>query len=163
MSAAPDIDEIAAHELIERFSEAVFERKSFRQAMTLMTPGSRREWANDWVMGELECGRDLLQWSERKDDTEALASMDSDHRVWQLFADETLETWQEQWAALPDVVHGQGDAVLSFRRHRTLAELSALGGQWMAHKPPRTGPVQIWVDVEDIDWVLHVADVVIDD
>lgn len=163
MSGPPEVDEHAARQVLEQFCVAVFEAESMHRAMTMMSPDNRREWANDWIVGELEDGRDLLKWSEREEATEALATMDVDHRLWLLFAEEALAGWQRDWAVLPEALAGRGSAILAIRRHLTMEELHALGAGWIANSPPRTGPVRVWVDFEEIDRVLHIADINIQD
>ena len=167
MDEKPEVDVAAATELLRRFCTAIFDSGSVMSAMRMMTPEARKEWANDWVVGELEGDpRHSLKWSEREAITGALASMDKDHRAWRLFADDTLRTWVEYWGALRRALDARDPTVLTVRRHRTMEELHALGGQWSVaagRDPKRTDPVEVFADIARIDGELLVADIVIDE
>lgn len=90
-----DLDEDAALEVVQQFATAVFKKQSFLSALLLFSNESRHEWAHEWVVGELEyvnlgASNTVLSWSEKNEVVSSLQSMDTDHRLWDVYAADTL-------------------------------------------------------------------------
>jgi hypothetical protein len=159
MSETPEVDREAALDVLGQFSSAVFQKQLFPLAFSLFTADSRREWAVEWVVGELEAENLLMTWSERDDLVASLASIDTDHRLWDSFAADTLRLWRDLWRALPQALGGSGSVHL--RRHRTDEEWRSMASQvtLTVNAPDRIGPPDFWVYFDESDYVLRIADI----
>jgi hypothetical protein len=123
------LDEDAALEVVRLFSSAVHEKRRFLSALPFFSDESRREWAHEWVVGELEyvnlgASNTVLSWTEKDDVVSSLHTMDTDHRLWDVYAADTLSLWQHLWTRLPEALQGSGSIHLG--RYRTPRS----GGRW---------------------------------
>ncbi len=153
------LDEDAALDVVHRFATAVFEKQRFLSAVPLFTDESRREWAHEWVVGELEAGNDALSWSEKDEVVMSLHSMDTDHRLWDIYAADTLALWRDLYERLPEALLGSGSIHLAY--HRTPEEWQALGAETtiIVGAPDRTGPPNFCIWFEEADSVLSIESI----
>lgn len=158
------LDEDAALEVVQRFATAVFERQSFLSALLLFSDESRREWAHEWVVGELENinlgeSNTVLSWSEKDEVVSSLHSFDTDHRLWDVYAAGTLSLWQQLWVRLPEALRGLGNIYLG--RCRTPEEWRVMGAKTTitVGGPERTGPPSFWIWFEESESVLTIESI----
>jgi hypothetical protein len=154
-----DLDEDVALDLVHRLATAVFQERRFLSALPLFSDQSRRDWAHEWVVGELEAGNEALSWSDADELVMSLHSMDTDHRLWDAYAADTLSLWQHLWERLPDALLGSGR--IHLRRYRTPEEWRAAGATVTitvgALEP--TGPPTFWIWFEEADSVLSIESI----
>lgn len=159
-----DVDEDAALAVVRQFATSVFEKQRFLSALPLFSEESRREWAHEWVVGELEAANlgasdTVLSWSEKDEVVSSLQSMDTGHRLWDMYAAETLSLWQHLWAGLPDALRGLGSIHLG--PHRTSEEWRAMGAETTitVGGQDRPGPPSFWIWFEESESVLSIESI----
>lgn len=154
-----ELDQDAALDLVRQFARAVFESQRFLSALPLFSDESRREWAHEWVVGELEAGNDDLSWAEEDELVASLYSMDTGHRLWDVYAADTLSLWQQLWTSLPEALRGSGSIHLG--RYRTAEEWRSVGVETtlIVGGPARTGPPNFWIWFEESESGLSIESI----
>jgi len=159
-----DLDENAAIQVVGQLASDVFDKQRFSSALSLFSDESRREWAHEWVVGELEyvnlgASSTVLSWSEKDEVVSSLQSMDTDHRLWDAYAADTLSLWQNLWKRLPEVLHGSGSIQLA--RYPTPEEWYAAGVETtiIVGGPDRAGPPKFWIWFEESESVLSIESI----
>lgn len=85
--------------------------------------------------------------------------MDTDHRLWDVYAADTLSLWQQLWTKLPVALQGLGS--ISLGRYRTPEEWRAMGAEITISVggPDRSGPPHFWIWSEESESVLSIESI----
>ncbi len=161
----PDLT-LAAADLLGRLCAAVLDDRDALAALSLLTPQMRLELAEGAVADECDrvdySGHESrvappLRASEQDDDAAALASFDTSHRAWTLFAEDVLLTLRSGAESLRRALAGAEGVVLRMREQDAVPTSSGPMHLVMGGEEDPDAPVHVDVGIARTSSSLHVA------